>query len=153
MSLAISGKTIGKGLVGLKVVTRKGTVLPGNRAAARAIVFPISVIIPFSLIGIVVGKERRALFHPCPDFGEVGVGEGAIAMRLDFSIADIDHGDLIHVDPALTVLGIDTEDKGTIFPDTEVIVGQVGHTYASLSSSTRQRLPSSSTRANMRGAF
>lgn len=61
-SLAVAGKTIGMGLVGLRVVTRSGSPLPARAAALRTLVFPFSF--PFfglGFIGILVGRERRAL--------------------------------------------------------------------------------------------
>jgi uncharacterized RDD family membrane protein YckC len=60
-SLTITGRTVGKGLVGLKVVTRRGAPVTGGRAAVRALVFPLSVLIPLAFVGILLGRERRAL--------------------------------------------------------------------------------------------
>lgn len=61
-SLTITGKTVGKALVGLRVVTREGTPLTAGRAAGRVLAMPLSFL-PFGLgfIGILLGKERRAL--------------------------------------------------------------------------------------------
>lgn len=61
-SLTITGKTVGKAIVGLRVVTREGAPLTGGRAAGRVFVMPLSFL-PFGLgfIGILLGKERRAL--------------------------------------------------------------------------------------------
>ncbi|HSF87694.1 MAG TPA: RDD family protein [Acidimicrobiia bacterium] len=62
VSLTITGKTIGKALVGLRVVTREGAPLTASRAAGRVIVFPLSFLpLGLGLIGILVGRERRAL--------------------------------------------------------------------------------------------
>jgi len=61
-SLAIAGRTIGMGVIGLLVVTRDGGPIPGRKAVLRALVFPLSFL-PFGLglLGIVAGRERRAL--------------------------------------------------------------------------------------------
>jgi uncharacterized RDD family membrane protein YckC len=60
--LAITGRTIGKGLVGLKVVTREGAPISPGRAAVRVLVMPISfALVGLGFLGIILGRERRAL--------------------------------------------------------------------------------------------
>jgi uncharacterized RDD family membrane protein YckC len=59
--VALFGRTIGMALLGVAVVRRDGGIVDGRRAFVRAFFFPVSVILPFCLIGLVVGKERRAL--------------------------------------------------------------------------------------------
>lgn len=61
-ALTITGRTIGKGLLGLKVVTREGGPLGARQALVRVVTFPLSVI-PAGLgfVGVLVGRERRAL--------------------------------------------------------------------------------------------
>jgi len=60
--LAITGRTIGKGLVGLKVVTREGAPISPGRAAVRVIVMPLSfALLGLGFLGIILGRERRAL--------------------------------------------------------------------------------------------
>jgi len=59
--LAITGRSIGKGLVGLRVVRMSGDPISPWRAAVRTIVYPFSFILGLGLIPIVVGKQRRAL--------------------------------------------------------------------------------------------
>jgi uncharacterized RDD family membrane protein YckC len=62
VSVAMAGKTPGKALLGLRVVTSDGDVLSSSRAALRAIAFPLNyVLFGIGFLGIVVGKERRAL--------------------------------------------------------------------------------------------
>jgi uncharacterized RDD family membrane protein YckC len=60
-SLAVAGKTIGMGLVGLLVVARSGTALPGRAALVRTLVFPFSLPLGLGFIGLLFGRERRAL--------------------------------------------------------------------------------------------
>jgi uncharacterized RDD family membrane protein YckC len=61
-SLAIAGRTIGMGVVGLLVVSRNGHPITGRKAALRALAFPLSFLpLGLGLLGILVGKERRAL--------------------------------------------------------------------------------------------
>ena len=60
--LAIWGKTPGKALLGLRVVTRQGSVLlTGTQAIIRTITYPLSfALIGIGLLGVVFGPERRA---------------------------------------------------------------------------------------------
>ena len=62
VGLAITGRTPGKSLLGLKVVTRTGQPLGVGRASARVLAEPLSfVAFGLGLVGIVIGRERRAL--------------------------------------------------------------------------------------------
>lgn len=62
VGLTITGRTPGKSLLGLKVVTRTGQPLGAGRASVRVIAEPLSfVAFGLGLVGIVIGKERRAL--------------------------------------------------------------------------------------------
>jgi uncharacterized RDD family membrane protein YckC len=61
-SLTIAGKTIGMAIVGLRVLTRDGEVLPSRRAAVRTFVEPFSFLFfGLGFIGILISPERRAL--------------------------------------------------------------------------------------------
>lgn len=59
-TIAIAGRTLGKGLVGLKVVAVDGSTLRPGAAARRAVAFPVSLILGLGFIPAIVGKERRA---------------------------------------------------------------------------------------------
>ena len=62
VGLTVVGRTPGKSLLGLRVVTRNGLPLGAGRASARVIVQPLSFLIfGLGLLGIVIGRERRAL--------------------------------------------------------------------------------------------
>jgi uncharacterized RDD family membrane protein YckC len=62
VSLAITGRTIGKWLVGVRVVQRDGTPLRTGPAFARVLALPIALLsLGIGLIGIVIGTQRRAL--------------------------------------------------------------------------------------------
>lgn len=62
VSVAVAGKTIGKALLGLRVLTRDGDALSASRSAVRAITIPFSyALLGMGFLGILVGKERRAL--------------------------------------------------------------------------------------------
>lgn len=61
IGLTITGRSVGKGLVGLRVVRRGGEPMSPGRAAVRTIVYPFSFIFGLGLIPIVTGKQRRAL--------------------------------------------------------------------------------------------
>ena len=60
--LAIFGKTLGKAVLGVRVVGADGAVtLTGRQAFIRALTYPLSfAILGIGLIGIVFGRERRA---------------------------------------------------------------------------------------------
>jgi uncharacterized RDD family membrane protein YckC len=60
--LTLTGKTIGKTLIGLKVVSRSGDPLGPGAAAVRMLFFPLSfALFGLGFLGILVGRERRAL--------------------------------------------------------------------------------------------
>jgi uncharacterized RDD family membrane protein YckC len=59
---AISGRTPGMLVLGLRVVRRDGSPLDVGHAFLRALFFPLSfILLGLGLIGIVVGREHRAL--------------------------------------------------------------------------------------------
>lgn len=61
-SLAVSGRTLGKLVMGLRVVTRAGEPLGVGRASARVLALPLSfVTFGLGFLGILLGRERRAL--------------------------------------------------------------------------------------------
>jgi uncharacterized RDD family membrane protein YckC len=61
IGLTITGRSIGKGLIGLRVVGRNGDPITPIRAAVRVLVYPFSFILWLGMIPIVTGKRRRAL--------------------------------------------------------------------------------------------
>jgi uncharacterized RDD family membrane protein YckC len=61
IGLTITGRSIGKGLVGLRVVRKDGEPISPGRAAVRTLVYPISFILWLGLIPIVTSRNRRAL--------------------------------------------------------------------------------------------
>ena len=62
VGLTVWGKTPGKALLGLRVVTREGTVvLTGRQALVRTITYPLSfALLGIGLLGVVFDRERRA---------------------------------------------------------------------------------------------
>ncbi len=61
IALSITGRSIGKGIVGLRVVGRGERPISPGSAAVRTLVYPFSFILGLGLVGIVVGKHRKAL--------------------------------------------------------------------------------------------
>jgi uncharacterized RDD family membrane protein YckC len=62
IGLALVGKTVGKAVIGLRVVARDGSPLAPRRAALRVIVMPTSYgFFGLGLVGAVTGRERRTL--------------------------------------------------------------------------------------------
>ncbi len=61
-SLAVAGRSPGQGVVGLRVVARDGSPLTPGRALVRTLCLPVSfMLFGLGLIGIVIGREHRAL--------------------------------------------------------------------------------------------
>ena len=59
---AVSGRTPGMSLLGIRVVQRDGSTLRPRQAFVRAVTLPISfLILGLGFVGIVFGRERRAL--------------------------------------------------------------------------------------------
>ncbi len=62
ISITISGRTPGKAIVGLRIVTRDGDPVSGRQAVVRTIALPLSfALFGIGLLGILLGKEHRAL--------------------------------------------------------------------------------------------
>jgi uncharacterized RDD family membrane protein YckC len=61
IGLSVTGRSIGKGLIGLRVVEVGGSPISPGRAAVRTIVYPFSFVLGLGLIPIVTGRQRRAL--------------------------------------------------------------------------------------------
>lgn len=62
VSLSLSGKTFGMGIIGISVVARKGTPISAKQAAIRQLVFPFSFLFfGIGFLGIFISPERRAL--------------------------------------------------------------------------------------------
>ena len=59
---AVSGRTPGMALLGIRVVRADGTILPPKQAVLRSLVFPLSFLLfGLGFIGILVQHEHRAL--------------------------------------------------------------------------------------------
>ncbi len=61
IGLVLTGRSIGKGLMGLRVVGPGDAPISPTRALVRTLVYPLSFILWLGLIPIVTGKRRRAL--------------------------------------------------------------------------------------------
>lgn len=61
IGIAIAGKTLGMGIVGIKVVTDKGRPISPGHAAIRVLVLPVSIATIVGLLGIVFDRKERAL--------------------------------------------------------------------------------------------
>lgn len=61
-SWAVSGRTFGMAMLGIRVVRADGTVLEPRQGVVRALVFPLSFLLcGLGLLGILVQREHRAL--------------------------------------------------------------------------------------------
>jgi uncharacterized RDD family membrane protein YckC len=61
VGLTIAGSSLGKALLGLRVLNLDGRPLKGRQAFVRVIVYPFSFILGLGLIPIVTAKSHRAL--------------------------------------------------------------------------------------------
>jgi uncharacterized RDD family membrane protein YckC len=62
VGLALAGRTVGMLLTGIKVVSRDGRPLTPRAAFVRVLTFPLSFLLfGLGLVGVVIGRERRAL--------------------------------------------------------------------------------------------
>lgn len=60
--LIIAGRTVGKGVVGLRVVKRSGAPMTGGQAVVRTAFMPLAIVtFLVSYIGLFIGAERRSL--------------------------------------------------------------------------------------------
>ena len=65
---ALSGKTIGMAILGIRVVRRDGSSLSARRAMLRTISFPLGFLtLGLGFLGILVGRERRAIYDQIAD--------------------------------------------------------------------------------------
>ena len=61
-SWAVSGRTFGMAVLGIRVVRADGAVAEPRRGVVRALVFPLSfLLLGLGFLGILVQRERRAL--------------------------------------------------------------------------------------------
>ncbi len=70
-SFAVAGRTIGKGLMGLRVQELDGSKPSVPRSIVRTIVFPFSFILGLGFVPALLGRERRALHEYASSTQEV----------------------------------------------------------------------------------
>ncbi|MBX3314303.1 MAG: RDD family protein [Actinobacteria bacterium] len=87
VSISIAGRTIGKALLGLQVVAVDGGRLGPARAAVRAVVLPVSMILGLGLLPAVLGRSRRAL-HDYAARSQVVVDWGGRDVALPGALSD-----------------------------------------------------------------
>lgn len=61
VGVAVSGRTPGMTVLGIKVVEREGRPVSPSQAAIRALVLPISALTVVGILGVVFGAKQRAL--------------------------------------------------------------------------------------------
>ncbi len=67
-STALWGKTVGKAVIGVRIVRRDGSDLDPLHALWRVLAFPLSFLVfGLGFVGIVVGREHRALHDVIAD--------------------------------------------------------------------------------------
>ncbi len=67
VSWAVPGRTVGMGIFGLLVLRGDGTPLGWRHSLLRVLILPFSVIAGLGLLGIVVGRNHRALHDVIAD--------------------------------------------------------------------------------------
>jgi uncharacterized RDD family membrane protein YckC len=60
LCIGVSGRTVGKGMVGLRVVAVDGSAVGARRAGLRTLAFPFSFVLGLGFVPAVVGRSRRA---------------------------------------------------------------------------------------------
>ena len=101
-SLAATGRTIGKAILGVMVVRTDGTKLNARRAALRSLVFPLSFLL-FG-VGFLIGlvrSDRRELHDLIADTGVVYAWDADTAQRRADG-AGIGHGPIASTDGTIT---------------------------------------------------
>ena len=101
-SLAATGRTIGKAILGVMVVRTDGTKLNARRAALRSLVFPLSFLL-FG-VGFLIGlvrSDRRELHDLIADTGVVYAWDADTAQRRADG-AGIGHGQIGSTDGTIT---------------------------------------------------
>jgi uncharacterized RDD family membrane protein YckC len=62
VGFALAGRTVGMGIVGIGVLNRQGTTIPGRNALIRTLVFPFSFLVfGLGFLGIFTSPTRRAM--------------------------------------------------------------------------------------------
>jgi uncharacterized RDD family membrane protein YckC len=61
LTVALSGRTVGKAILGLRITSADGSVIDAGRAALRAAAFPFSLVLGVGFLPAVFGRGRRAL--------------------------------------------------------------------------------------------
>jgi uncharacterized RDD family membrane protein YckC len=88
VGLVIAGRSVGKLLSGLRVTAPDGTAVGPIAALRRVVVYPFSFILGLGLIGIVIGRQHRALHDVAApsrvryDWGDHQADIGASLARL-----------------------------------------------------------------------
>ncbi len=88
LSIGVSGRTVGKGLVGLRVVATDGSAVGARRAALRTLAFPFSFILGLGFIPMVVGPRRRAAHDHVAGTLEVVEWEGGPGVAATAVVVD-----------------------------------------------------------------
>ncbi len=79
------------------------------------------------VVDVALGQNRTAIVHPIGDHGLFIGAQDMLAMGFDVAVADVDDGDLVHLDPALPVLGRHPKDRRAVFTDAKVKFGKFRH--------------------------
>jgi uncharacterized RDD family membrane protein YckC len=61
LAVAVTGRTIGKGLLGLRVLAVDGADLTPRAAAVRALLLPFSLVLGLGFLPAVLGRQHRAV--------------------------------------------------------------------------------------------
>ncbi len=126
ISLSVTGRSIGKGLIGLRVLGPDGDPITPGRAAVRVLVYPFSFILWLGMIPIVTGKRRRAL-HDWAAGSTVVYDWGDRPSELPAPVTDwlrrhdVDASlpESVPAASTLTLASTDGEASGTTAPTTE----------------------------------
>lgn len=101
ISVGLTGRTVGKAVIGLRVVDQHGGPLRPARAALRVLFLPVSLILGLGLVPAVLGRSRRAL-HDFVAGSKVEVDWGGRDVMLPVALGE-------RLDPTSNALATDGE--------------------------------------------
>jgi uncharacterized RDD family membrane protein YckC len=86
----LTQRTVGMAVVGIRVVRADGGRMRARDAAIRVVVFPFSFILGLGLVGIVIGRRRRALQDVAAGtLVASDVGTSDVVVASDVAIGDV----------------------------------------------------------------
>ena len=74
------------------------------------------------VIDVALGQQGCTLRNPVLDLVQIPLGQLTLAIRLDFAVTNVDHGDLIHLNSPLPAFSVHAKHKSAVVTDAEIIL-------------------------------